>query len=95
MKESDRIAEMARVLTAFGVPNEELEDGLLVHGGGPLKAARVESKGDHRIAMAAAVLALQAEGESVIDDVECVATSFPGFAETFRALGADVREADG
>ena len=94
VKESDRIAEMARVLTAFGVPNEELADGLLVHGGGPLTPAEVESRGDHRIAMAAAVLAMQVgEGESIIHDVECVATSFPGFAETFRALGADIHEA--
>lgn len=96
VKESDRIAEMARVLTAFGVPNEELEDGLRVQGGGALTPAEVESKGDHRIAMAAAVLAMQVpEGESIIRDVDCVATSFPGFAETFRSLGADVRETNG
>ena len=50
----------------------------------------MESRGDHRIAMAAAVLGMAAEGETVIEDVDCVATSFPTFAETFRSLGADV-----
>ena len=93
VKESDRIAEMARVLDAFGVPCEELDDGLRIQGGGELRPARVQSKGDHRIAMAAAMLALQVtEGESVIEDVDCVATSFPRFVETFRQLGADIEE---
>ena len=91
VKESDRIAEMARVLDAFGVPCEELEDGMRITGGGALRAATVQSKGDHRIAMAAAVLAMQVpEGVSFIEDADCVATSFPSFAETFRSLGADI-----
>ena len=90
VKESDRIAAMAAVLGAFGVPHEELEDGLRIEGGGSLQGATVESRGDHRIAMAAAVLGMAAEGETVIEDVDCVATSFPTFAETFRSLGADV-----
>ena len=55
-----------------------------------LSAAEVSSGGDHRIAMAAAVLALVADGESRIDDVDCIATSFPRFAGTLRALGAEV-----
>ncbi len=95
VKESDRIAEMAKVLGAFGVACEELEDGMRITGGGPLRPARVTSHGDHRIAMASAVLAMQVEeGESVIEDVDCVATSFPAFADTFRSLGADITETD-
>jgi 3-phosphoshikimate 1-carboxyvinyltransferase len=50
----------------------------------------VTSKGDHRIAMSAALLALRGDGPSTIGDVECVATSFPGFAQTLRDLGAQV-----
>lgn len=92
VKESDRIATMAHVLRAFGADATELEDGLVVHGGAPLRAARVRSEGDHRIAMSAAILGLCAEGETVVEDVECVETSFPGFAALLRALGADIVE---
>jgi 3-phosphoshikimate 1-carboxyvinyltransferase len=92
VKESDRIATMAAVLRAFGGDVVELEDGLTIHGGRPLKAAHVASQGDHRIAMSAVVLGLVADGETVVDDVECVDTSFPGFASLLRSLGADVRE---
>jgi 3-phosphoshikimate 1-carboxyvinyltransferase len=90
VKESDRLAASAAVLRAFGVDVTELSDGMHVHGGGPLRGARVESRGDHRIAMMGAVLGFAAEGETVVEDVGCVATSFPGFAETFAALGADI-----
>jgi 3-phosphoshikimate 1-carboxyvinyltransferase len=95
VKESDRLATMAQVLGAFGVEARELPDGLEIVGkpGGTLRAATVDSKGDHRIAMSSVLLALRADGESRVRDVDCVATSFPGFAETMRALGADVREA--
>lgn len=97
VKESDRIATMAEVLRAFGVEARELPDGLEIEGKpqGSLKAATVESKGDHRIAMSAALLALRADGESVIRDVECVATSFPGFARTLEDLGASISEVSG
>lgn len=92
VKESDRIATMARVLAAFGGDAVELSDGLTIHGGKALRAAHVESQGDHRIAMSAVILGLVAEGETWVDDVECVDTSFPGFAGLLRSLGADVRE---
>ena len=55
-----------------------------------LTAARVASGGDHRIAMCAAVLGLVAEGETVVDDVDCLAVSFPRFVGTLRSLGADI-----
>jgi 3-phosphoshikimate 1-carboxyvinyltransferase len=92
VKESDRIATMAHVLDAFGVPCEELPDGLIITGGASLRGARVESGGDHRIAMSAALLGLLAEGESVIEGAEVVDTSFPGFVALMRSLGADIRE---
>lgn len=92
VKESDRIATMAEVLGAFGVPCEELPDGLVITGGGALHAARIESRGDHRIAMSAALLGLLAEGESLIEGAEVVDTSFPGFVALLRSLGADISE---
>jgi 3-phosphoshikimate 1-carboxyvinyltransferase len=91
VKESDRIATMAKVLRAFGVTCDELPDGLLIEGKeGPLTAAVVESRGDHRIAMTAAVLALGASGPTKITDCDCIATSFPRFIGTLRALGARI-----
>lgn len=90
-KESDRIATMAIVLRAFGVECEEKPDGLDVHGrSGPLDAADVDSRGDHRIAMTAAVLALSAGAPSRVRDAGCIATSYPKFVATLRALGARV-----
>jgi 3-phosphoshikimate 1-carboxyvinyltransferase len=90
VKESDRLAAAAGVLKAFGVDCTELADGMHVHGGGRLTGAEVESLGDHRIAMMAAVLGLAAEGETVVNDVGCVDTSFPGFADLLASLGADI-----
>jgi 3-phosphoshikimate 1-carboxyvinyltransferase len=91
VKESDRIATMAGVLRAFGITCEELPDGLVIQGReGPLEPARYESKGDHRIAMTAAVLALAGRGPSTIVDCDCIATSFPRFVGTLRALGARI-----
>ena len=90
-KESDRIATMARVLRAFGVKCEETPDGLDVEGrDGPLDPADVDSRGDHRIAMTASVLALVARGPTKVRDAACIATSYPKFVATLRALGAQV-----
>ena len=92
VKESDRLAAMAEVLRAFGVPCEERRDGLAIDGvpDRPLRAAIVDSRGDHRVAMTAAVLGLCADGPTRVRDVSCIATSFPRFAGTMRALGARV-----
>lgn len=94
VKESDRIATMAEVLRAFGVEATELPDGLEIVGkpSGALRAAEVASKGDHRIAMSAALLALRGDGPSRVRDVDCVATSYPGFARTLVDLGASIEE---
>lgn len=95
VKESDRLTASAAVLKAFGVDCTELADGMHVRGGRTLRGAEIESLGDHRIAMMGAVLGLAAEGETVIHDVECVDTSFPGFAALLASLGADIRVEDG
>jgi 3-phosphoshikimate 1-carboxyvinyltransferase len=97
VKESDRIAAMVDVLRAFGVECEPLADGMTIAGtDAPLRAAHVSSRGDHRIAMSAAVLALAADGPSRIEGAGCIATSFPRFVGTLRALGAriDVESGD-
>jgi 3-phosphoshikimate 1-carboxyvinyltransferase len=86
VKESDRIAAIARELGALGAHVEERPDGMVVHGGGRLRGARVQSGGDHRMAMALAVAGLVAEGETLVEDVACVATSYPDFAATLNAL---------
>jgi 3-phosphoshikimate 1-carboxyvinyltransferase len=92
VKESDRLRAMAGVLRAFGVEVEERPDGMLIEGRpeGPLEAADIDSQGDHRIAMAATVLGLVARGPSRVRDASCIATSFPRFLGTLRALGARV-----
>jgi 3-phosphoshikimate 1-carboxyvinyltransferase len=95
VKESDRIAVMATELRKFGVQIDELPDGVRIVGGRPLRGAVGQSHGDHRIAMALAVAGLVADGETVVEDVQCIDTSFPGFADVLRQLGADVTEAKG
>jgi 3-phosphoshikimate 1-carboxyvinyltransferase len=93
VKESDRVATTCAMLTAFGVTCEARPDGFAVEGRAdrPLSAARVHADGDHRIAMAAVVAGLVADGETVVDDAANVATSYPGFASALTALGASVR----
>lgn len=91
VKESDRIATMVHVLRSFGVECEELPDGLVVRGTvQPLTPAVVDSRGDHRIAMTSAVLGLLGSGPTRITDCDCIATSFPRFVGTLRALGARI-----
>ncbi|MBK8169140.1 MAG: 3-phosphoshikimate 1-carboxyvinyltransferase [Sandaracinaceae bacterium] len=92
VKESDRIASTILMLRAFGVTCGEFEDGLWLEGTDRLRAATVDCQGDHRIAMAAACIGLRADGETIVRNVECVQTSFPGFARVLRSLGADIVE---
>ncbi|MDF9407378.1 3-phosphoshikimate 1-carboxyvinyltransferase [Pelotomaculum isophthalicicum JI] len=86
VKESDRIATVAAMLGMFGADVEQLPDGLLVRGGRQLKGAVCESHGDHRIAMAAAVTGLAAEGETVVRGAECIDVSFPGFETIIKSI---------
>jgi len=86
VKETDRIAAVATNLRAMGVEVEEFPDGMAITGGKPLKGARMQSFGDHRIAMAFAVAGLFASGETVIEDTDCVLTSYPTFFETLKKI---------
>jgi 3-phosphoshikimate 1-carboxyvinyltransferase len=95
VKESDRIALTAEGLKACGVACEDLPDGLVIRGAGPKSVkggASVRTGGDHRIAMSFLVLGLASKEPVLVDEAEMIATSFPGFAELMRALGADIRE---
>jgi 3-phosphoshikimate 1-carboxyvinyltransferase len=85
-KESDRLSVLAAVLGAFGAPAVERADGIRLRPGRGLRPARVASHGDHRIAMAAAMLALGAPGTSEIEGVGCVRTSYPDFAADLERL---------
>jgi 3-phosphoshikimate 1-carboxyvinyltransferase len=86
VKETDRLAAIATNLRAMGAQVGETEDGLEIFGGLPLQGARVDSFGDHRIAMAFAVAGMFAEGETTITNTECVNTSYPGFFQTLERI---------
>lgn len=86
VKETDRIAAVATNLRAMGVEVEEFPDGMAITGGKPLKGARMQSFGDHRIAMAFAIAGLFASGETIIEDIACVQTSYPTFFETLKKI---------
>lgn len=86
VKETDRLAAIATNLRLMGAQVSETEDGLEIMGGAPLHGARVQSYGDHRIAMAFAIAGLFAEGETTIEDTACVATSYPGFYDTLEKI---------
>ena len=87
VKESDRLGTMARALLRMGVEVDEGADSLRVAGGASLSGARIDSHGDHRIAMAIAVAAQLAGGETRIGDCGNVDTSFPGFLELAANAG--------
>jgi 3-phosphoshikimate 1-carboxyvinyltransferase len=92
VKESDRIDAMARGLRALGITVDEMPDGARIDGG-QLRGGAIDSRGDHRIAMAFAVAAQHASGEVHIGDVANVATSFPGFETLARQAGFALRVA--
>ena len=89
VKESDRIQVMADGLHALGVDATATADGIVIRGG-EIAGGRVDSDGDHRIAMAFTMAALRARGEIFIDDCANVNTSFPRFAELAAAVGSRV-----
>jgi 3-phosphoshikimate 1-carboxyvinyltransferase len=86
VKESDRIAAVAGNLRLMGAQVEEREDGMKIPGGQSLRGAELDSFGDHRIAMAFAVAALRAQGETIIRGAESAAISYPAFFPTLEEL---------
>ncbi len=91
VKESDRIRALAVELAKLGARIEERPDGLRITGSGgrPLRGGQVSSWGDHRLAMALIVAGLAAEGETVVEDVACIATSYPDFVPACRRLAGE------
>ncbi len=86
VKETDRIAAVANNLRAMGVTVDEFDDGMTIHGGSKLNGATLPSYGDHRIAMSFAIAGLFADGETVIEDTDCITTSYPGFEEALKLV---------
>jgi 3-phosphoshikimate 1-carboxyvinyltransferase len=91
VKESDRVAAIAHNLRAMGAQIIEMNDGLEIHGPAVLRGARVPSFGDHRIAMAFAVAGLFADGETIVQDADCVRESYPGFEATLEEFTSPKR----
>jgi 3-phosphoshikimate 1-carboxyvinyltransferase len=94
VKESDRIRAMADGLRQLGIKVQEYPDGASVVGGG-FTGGVVESHGDHRVAMSFAVAGTVADAPVTVRNTDAVDTSFPGFADLMRSVGADIRVSPG
>lgn len=89
VKESDRIASIIEMLGKFGVKAEETKDGLIIHGNPNREISKkvtINSYHDHRIAMAALIMALRNEKETTVGDTACIATSFPNFQTYLKKI---------
>ncbi len=92
-KESDRLAAISKELGKMGADITDGEDNITITGGG-LSGARIDPHNDHRIAMACAVAGLNADGETVIENSDCVKKSYPEFFKDLTKVGADITESD-
>ena len=90
MKESDRLATTAAMLTALGAQAEELPEALMVHGGSALTGGTVNGANDHRIVMAAAIAATACQMPVTILGAEAVSKSYPDFFEVYQSLGGAI-----
>jgi 3-phosphoshikimate 1-carboxyvinyltransferase len=90
LKESDRLESLYLELKKMGAQITINNDGLIIEGGSPLHGAIIDPHNDHRIAMACAVAALGAEGQTTIQNADCVRKSYPQFFTHLRQIGADV-----
>ncbi len=89
VKETDRIQATVHNLKKMGADIRETKDGMVIKGPTPLKGTRLDSFGDHRIAMASAIAALIAEGETTLTNTDCIDISFPGFFDVLEGLICD------
>lgn len=87
-KESNRIGAIVTEYGKLGMDITELPDGLRIKGGNPIKGALCSSQGDHRIALSLAIAGLMGEGETLIEQSECIAISFPNFEQVLTQIGA-------
>jgi 3-phosphoshikimate 1-carboxyvinyltransferase len=92
VKESDRLAAMAQGLGVLGIEHELRPDGIRIRGGKGFTGGRIDSHGDHRIAMAFAIAGTRASAPIEIADVANVRTSFPGFVGAARGIGLSISE---
>ncbi|MGN1002537.1 MAG: 3-phosphoshikimate 1-carboxyvinyltransferase [Oscillospiraceae bacterium] len=92
IKESDRLTAVTEMLTALGGDVTERPDGLSIRGRKRLRGGVVNSVGDHRIAMSAAVAAIACEGPVTVLGAECVSKSYPAFWRDYAALGGQIQE---
>jgi 3-phosphoshikimate 1-carboxyvinyltransferase len=86
VKESDRIATVTEGLRAMGADITPTDDGMIIRGGRPLHGALIHTYGDHRLAMSFAVAGMIAEGETLLDNAECAAVSYPAFFTDLQRL---------
>jgi len=86
VKETDRIAATVAELRKMGARIEEKPDGFVVEGPTRLRGTHVDSHGDHRLAMSLIVAGLLAEGETIVEGIECIEDSFPGFVRVLESL---------
>ena len=86
VKESNRLHEICRDLRLMGVRVDETEDGMVIYGGGRLRGARIDPRGDHRLAMAFSIAGLVSDGSVEITDESCVEISYPGFYDDLYRL---------
>ena len=93
VKESDRILSMIKMMDAFKISTDEFPDGMNVYGGS-IKGARVNSFGDHRIAMTALMASLVSDGDILVEDCKNIDTSFPRFIEIANNIGMDINKND-
>jgi len=90
VKESDRLGAMSHGLRTLGIQVDETEDGATIHGG-TLGSGRIDSHGDHRIAMAFSIAGQLCTGEVIVEDIANVATSFPAYDTLARNAGFALR----
>ena len=93
VKESDRISATVTLLEGNGVETTEYEDGFAVKGGAVAGGGTVVTHHDHRIAMSALILGMNAVQPIAIDDASMIATSFPTFFELMNGIGAKIETA--
>lgn len=86
-KESNRIESVVTNLKLMGADVKETPDGMIINGGRPLHGAELHGYNDHRIVMAFSVAGANAEGETVIDDMESINKSYPSFFEDYKKIG--------